>query len=315
MKNEKSSDHMQDRQTIINKIKSLKKERNAVILAHCYARNEVQDIADFVGDSLGLSQEAVDQDADVIVFCGVSFMAESAAVLSPEKTVLMPDADANCPMAAMVDVPSLREMKKEHPDAMVVCYVNTRADVKAESDICCTSANAVEVVNSLDADEIIFVPDKNLAAYVAEHTDKKIIPWNGYCPVHNQILEEDVILAANDHPDAEILAHPECRSKVLEDSDHVFSTTGMLNYVKDSSCNEFIISTEQGIMHQLEVENPEKKFYPVSKFAFCSDMKMINLEAVLRSLESMEHVVTVPEDIRLGAKRSLDRMLEVRRSR
>lgn len=306
---------MQDRQTIINKIRSLKKERNAVILAHCYARKEVQDIADFVGDSLGLSQEAVDQDADVIVFCGVSFMAESAAVLSPEKTVLMPDVDANCPMAAMVDVQSLREMKKEHPDAMVVCYVNTRADVKAESDICCTSANAVEVVNSLDAEEIIFVPDKNLAAYVAEHTDKKIIPWNGYCPVHNQILEEDVILARKGHPGAEILAHPECRSKVLEDSDHVFSTTGMLKYAGDSSCNDFIISTEQGIMHQLELENPEKRFYPVSEFAFCSDMKMINLEAVLHSLENMEYVVTVPEDIRQGAKRSLDRMLDVGRTR
>ncbi|MGM0771286.1 MAG: quinolinate synthase NadA [Halobacteriota archaeon] len=314
-KNEKSSDHMQDRQTIINKIRSLKKERNAVILAHCYARNEVQDIADFVGDSLGLSQEAVDQDAGVIVFCGVSFMAESAAVLSPEKTVLMPDADANCPMAAMVDVPSLREMKKQHPDAMVVCYVNTMADVKAESDICCTSANAVEVVNSLDTDEIIFVPDKNLAAYVAEHTDKKIIPWNGYCPVHNQILEEDVTLARKEHPGAEILAHPECRSKVLEDSDYVFSTTGMLKYARDSSCNDFIISTEQGIMHQLELENPEKRFYPVSEFAFCSDMKMINLEAVLRSLENMEYVVTVPEDIRQGAKRSLDRMLDVGRTR
>ncbi|WP_135606600.1 quinolinate synthase NadA [Methanococcoides sp. NM1] len=306
---------MQDRQTIINKIRLLKKERNAVILAHCYARDEVQDIADFVGDSLGLSQEAVDQEADVIVFCGVSFMAESAAVLSPEKTVLMPDADANCPMAAMVDVPSLRELKKEHPDAMVVCYVNTRADVKAESDICCTSANAVDVVNSLDADEIIFVPDKNLAAYVAKHTDKKIIPWNGYCPVHNQILEEDALMAMHDHPDAEIMAHPECRPQVLEDADHVFSTTGMLKYAKNSSCNDFIISTEQGIMHQLELENPEKRFYPVSKFAFCSDMKMINLEAVLRSLENMEHVVTVPEDIRLRAKQSLDRMLEVRRSR
>jgi quinolinate synthase len=306
---------MQDRQTIINKIQSLKKERNAVILAHCYARNEVQDIADFVGDSLGLSQEAVDQDADVIVFCGVSFMAESAAVLSPEKTVLMPDADANCPMAAMVDVPSLREMKKEHPDAMVVCYVNTRADVKAESDVCCTSANAVEVVNSLDADEIIFVPDKNLAAYVAKHTDKKIIPWNGYCPVHNQILEEDLITAIHDHRDAEIMAHPECRSRVLEDADHVFSTTGMLKYAKESACNDFIISTEQGILHQLEIENPDKRFYPVSEFAFCPDMKMISLRSVLRSLEDMEKVVTVPEDIRRGAKRSLDRMLEVRRSR
>lgn len=306
---------MQDRQSLINKINSLKKERNAVILAHCYARDEVQDIADFVGDSLGLSQEAVDQDAEVIVFCGVSFMAESAFILSPEKTVLIPDADADCPMAAMVDVASLRKLKAQHPDAMVVCYVNTRADIKAESDICCTSANAVEVVNSLASDKVIFVPDKNLAAYVAKHTDKTIIPWNGYCPTHNQILAEDIDLAMNKHPGAEIMAHPECRSEVLDKVDHVFSTTGMLNYVKSSDNNEFIISTEQGILHQLETENPHKKFYPVSKFTFCPDMKMIDLSSVLRCLENMETVVTVPKDIQVRAKRALDRMLEVKRNR
>ncbi|MCM1987662.1 MULTISPECIES: quinolinate synthase NadA [Methanococcoides] len=306
---------MQDRQSIINKINSLKKERNAVILAHCYARDEVQDIADFVGDSLGLSQEAVDQDAEVIVFCGVSFMAESAYILSPEKTVLMPDADADCPMAAMVDVASLRKLKAEHQGAMVVCYVNTRADIKAECDICCTSANAVEVVNSLDSGKVIFVPDKNLAAYVAKHTDKTIIPWNGYCPTHNQILAEDVDLAVNEHPGAEIMAHPECRSEVLEKADHVFSTTGMIGHVKSSDNNEFIISTEQGILHQLETENPNKKFYPVSKFTFCPDMKMIDLSSVLRCLENMETVVTVPKDIQVRAKRALDRMLEVKRNR
>ncbi|NPE30679.1 quinolinate synthase NadA [Methanococcoides sp. SA1] len=306
---------MQDRQSIINKINSLKKERNAVILAHCYARDEVQDIADFVGDSLGLSQEAVDQDAEVIVFCGVSFMAESAFILSPEKTVLMPDADADCPMAAMVDVTSLRKLKAEHPGAMVVCYVNTRADIKAECDICCTSANAVEVVNSLDSDKVIFVPDKNLAAYVAKHTEKTIIPWDGYCPTHNQILAEDVDLAMNKHPGAELMAHPECRSEVLEKADYVFSTTGMLNYVKSSDNNEFIISTEQGILHQLETENPNKAFYPVSKFTFCPDMKMIDLSSVLRCLENMETAVTVPKDIQVRAKRALDRMLEVKRNR
>ena len=306
---------MQDMQTIIDKINKLKKERNAVILAHNYQRSEVQDIADFVGDSLGLSQQAVEQDADVIVFCGVDFMAESAAILSPDKTILIPEIDAGCPMAEMVTVESLKKAKKEHPNAVVVCYVNTSAAVKAECDICCTSANAVDVVNSLDEDEILFVPDKNLANYVAKQTDKTIIPWEGYCPTHHQILAGDVLLMKEEHPNAEFIAHPECRNDVLEIADHVFSTTGMTNYVNVSDHNEFIIGTENGILHRLELENPDKKFYPASEYAICPNMKMTTLDAVLNSLENMEHVVTVPEDVRIKAKRALDRMLDIKRSK
>ena len=306
---------MQDIQTIIDKINTLKKERNAVILAHNYQRSEVQDIADFVGDSLGLSQQAMEQDADVIVFCGVDFMAESAAILSPGKTVLIPEIDAGCPMAEMVTVTSLKNTKKEHPNAVVVCYVNTSAAVKAECDICCTSANAVEVVNSLDEDEILFVPDKNLANYVAKNTDKTIIPWEGYCPTHHQILAGDVLLLKEEHKNAEFIAHPECRNDVLEIADHVFSTTGMTKYVSESNCKEFIIGTENGLLHKLELENPDKKFYPSSEYAICPNMKMTTLATVLNSLENLEHVVTVPEDVRIKAKRALDRMLDIKRSK
>ncbi|MGP8321910.1 MAG: quinolinate synthase NadA [Methanosarcinaceae archaeon] len=300
---------MQNMQTIIDKINTLKKERNAVILAHNYQRSEVQDIADFVGDSLGLSQQALEQDADVIIFCGVDFMAESAAILSPDKTILIPEIDSMCPMAEMVTVESLKSVKKEYKDAIVVCYVNTSAAVKAECDICCTSANAVDVVNSLDSNVILFVPDKNLANYVAKHTHKKIIPWEGFCPTHHQILAGDVLLLKEEHPDAEFIAHPECRDDVLEIADHVFSTTGMTKYVRESGCNEFIIGTENGLLHRLEIENPGKYFYPASEYAICPNMKMTTLNAVLNSLENLEHVVTVPEDVRTKAKHTLERML------
>ncbi|MCD4704186.1 MAG: quinolinate synthase NadA [Methanosarcinaceae archaeon] len=306
---------MRAKKEIIDKINLLKKERNAVILAHNYQRVEVQEIADFVGDSLGLSQQAVTQDADVIVLCGVHFMAESAAILSPDKTILIPEPDARCPMAAMINVESLRKAKEEHPDAVVVCYVNSTAAVKAECDICCTSANAVDVVNILDADKILFVPDKNLAHYVSLHTNKTIIPWDGYCPVHHEILLEDAQMIKEMHPNAEFLAHPECRSEVLEVADQVLSTTGILKYVKGSDNREFIIGTENAILYRLEKENPNKQFYPISEYTFCSNMKMISLNTVLRSLEKMEHVVTVTEDIRIRAKRTLDRMLEVKRSK
>ncbi|AEH60263.1 quinolinate synthetase complex, A subunit [Methanosalsum zhilinae DSM 4017] len=305
---------MQDRQSIIEKINKLKKERNAVILSHNYQRKEIQDIADFLGDSLGLSREAVNQDADVIVFCGVDFMAESAAILSPEKTVLLPEMEAECPMAAMVDVDSLRKEKAKYPDAAVVCYVNSSAAIKAECDICCTSSNAVDVVNSLEKDEILFIPDKNLAKYVSFHTDKKIIPWQGYCPTHHQILVGDLLLMKEEHPEAEILAHPECRADVLEVADKVLSTTGITEYVKKSNSKEFIVATETGILHRLEKENPDKRFYAGSEYAVCPNMKMTTLQGVLNSLEKMEHVITVPEDIRIKAKRALDRMLEVGRS-
>ena len=310
----KGYDSMQDTQNIVERILELKKEHNAVILAHNYERGEIQDIADFTGDSLGLSKQAMEQEAEVIVFCGVNFMAESAAILSPEKIVLLPEIYAGCPMASMITADALREEKKKYPDAAVVCYVNSTAEVKAESDICCTSANAVEVVNSLEEDEILFVPDKNLADYVSRYTTKKIIPWEGYCPTHNQILVADVIKARKEHPDAEVLAHPECRRDVIDLADKVFSTTGMVEYVKDAG-NEFIIATERGILHKLEKDNPEKKFYNVSEYTVCPDMKAITLESLLLSLENMQYVIAIPEDIRKKARLALDRMLKVKRSR
>ncbi len=297
---------------LIKRINELKLKRNAVILSHYYSRPEVQDIADFVGDSLALSQEAVRQDAKVIVFCGVHFMGESAAILSPNKTVLLPEIDATCPMADMVDVEGLKILKEKHPDAPVVSYVNSSAAIKAESYICCTSANAVEVVNSLDADEVIFVPDKNLAAYVAARTDKKIIPWEGHCPTHHQILREDVLKMKEKHPQAKFIAHPECRPEVLEIADHVASTRGMILYAKNSPAQEFIIGTECGLIHGLLKAALEKTYYCISEFACCPSMKMVNLEKVLTSLEKMQHRVAVPEDVRVKAKEALDRMLAVK---
>lgn len=305
---------MQDTQYIIERILELKKERNAVILAHNYERAEIQDIADFTGDSLGLSKQAMEQEAEVIVFCGVKFMAESAAILSPEKTVLLPEKYAGCPMASMINADALRQEKRKYPDAAVVCYVNSTAEVKAESDICCTSANAVEVVNSLEENEILFVPDKNLADYVSRYSTKKIIPWEGYCPTHYQILVTDLIKAKEDHPDAEVLAHPECRRDVIDIADKVFSTTGMLEYAKNSG-DEFIIATENGILHKLRKDNPGKSFYTASEFAVCPEMKAIDLGSLLSSLEKMQHVITVPENIRVKARIALDRMLEVKRNR
>jgi quinolinate synthase len=297
----------------LEKIKQLKKKRNAIILAHNYQRADVQDAADFVGDSFGLSQKAVSSGTDVIVFCGVDFMAESAAVLNPEKTVLMPELSAQCPMAAMITPEALKLEKQKHPDAAVVCYVNTSAAVKAESDICCTSANAVKVVNSLVENEIIFVPDRNLALYVADHSDKKMIPWNGYCPTHHLILPGDILLEMEEHPDAEVLVHPECRPEVVALADKVLSTAGMLKYAAQSDASEFIIGTELGLLHRLSKENPQKKFYPASAYAVCPNMKMNTPGSIIRALEKNEHVIKVPENIRRRAKLALDRMLEAGR--
>jgi quinolinate synthase len=242
-------------------------------------------------------------------------MAESAAILSPHKTILLPELHAGCPMASMVTARALREEKKKYPEAAVVCYVNSTAEVKSESDICCTSANAIEVVNSLDEEEVLFVPDRNLADYVSRNTDKRIIPWSGHCPTHNQILVSDMIKARKAHPYAEVLAHPECRREVLELSDKIYSTTGMLDHAGRSAAKEFIIATEKGILHKLEMDNPDKRFYSASEFAVCPDMKAIDLDALLLSLEKMQHVISVPEDVRIGAKRALDRMLAVKRNR
>lgn len=297
---------------IISKIRRLKERHNAVILAHNYQTGEVQDIADFTGDSLGLSVQASKTTADVIVFCGVRFMAETAKILSPHKTVLLPDEMAGCPMADMIDASRLRQLKAKHPKALVVCYVNTTAEVKAESDYCCTSSNAVDLVKSLPADrEIIFVPDKNLGQFVSERTGREMILWPGYCVVHARITGEDIIMARENHPDAVVIAHPECSKDVRDSVDELLSTGGMLKFASTSQAKEFVVVTETGIIHTLRKRNPDKKFYPVSTHMVCSNMKKINLEKVLWSLEDMKYEVTVNERIAERARLALERMLEV----
>jgi quinolinate synthase len=296
---------------LVEKILKLKKEKNAVFLVHNYQRGEVQDIADHIGDSLGLSQSAAETDADVIVFCGVHFMAETAAIICPDKTVLLPDIHSGCPMADMITAEQLRQRKKELPGATVVCYVNSTAEVKAESDICCTSANALKVVESLDAGEILFVPDQYLGHYVSSRTGREMHYWPGYCPTHVSITSDDILKRKKEHPQAKALVHPECRPEVIDLADEVLSTGGMIRYARESSTREMIIGTEFGIIHRLEKENPGKKFYAVSQKAICPNMKRITLEKVLWALEDMKHQITVPEDIRLKARSAVDRMLEI----
>ncbi len=293
------------------KILKLKKERNAIILAHNYQLGEVQDIADFVGDSLQLSQNAAATSAEVIVFCGVHFMAETAAILCPDMTVLLPDTHAGCPMANMINAEKLRKRKQELPGATVVCYVNTSAEVKAESDICCTSANAVKIVESLDSDEILFIPDQYLGHYVSTQTDKKMTFWPGYCPTHIRILPQHIIRLKQEYPHAKALVHPECRPEVIALADEVLSTGGMCRYARRDDASEMIIGTELGIIHRLKKENPDKIFIPVSEQAICPNMKLITLEKVLWSLEEMTPQVAVPEPIRIKAKAAVDRMLEI----
>ncbi len=296
---------------LIEKINKLKKQKNAVILAHVYQRPEIYKVADFIGDSYGLSKQATQTNADLIVFCGVDFMAESAYILNPTKTVLIPTKQANCPMAAMVDVEGLRELKAKHPDAAVVSYVNTTAEVKAESDICCTSANAVRVVNSLEENKVIFVPDSNLANYVMRNTDKQIIPWQGWCYVHKKFSAEGIVKAKAKHVNAKVLVHPECVPEVVDLADEVFSTTGMINYVKTSPDNTFIIGTEVGVVERLRQMFPEKTFYQAPPGGTCLQMKKTSLELVLESLEKEQFKVVVPENIRVRAQKALDRMLNV----
>jgi len=296
---------------LIEKILHFKRQRNAVILAHNYQLGEAQDIADFVGDSLELSQNAAKTDADVIVFCGVHFMAETASILCPDKIVLLPDIHAGCPMADMITTKSLREKKRELPGAAVVCYVNSSAEVKAESDICCTSANAVEVVESLDSEEILFVPDQYLGHYVSTKTDKKIVLWPGFCPTHVRIQPEDITRLKLEYPQAKAVVHPECRPEVIALADEVLSTGGMCRFAQNTEAKEIIVGTEIGIIHRLKKENPEKKFIPLSEQAICPTMKLINLEKMLRSLEEMAPEVKVPEETRLRAKVAVDRMLKV----
>jgi len=296
---------------LIEKILHFKRQRNAVILAHNYQLGEVQDIADFVGDSLELSQNAAKTDADVILFCGVHFMAETASILCPDKIVLLPDIHAGCPMADMITAKSLREKKKELPSAAVVCYVNSSAEVKAESDICCTSANAVEVVESLDSEEILFVPDQYLGHYVSTKTDKKMVLWPGFCPTHVRIQPEDITRLKLEYPQAKVVVHPECRPEVIALADEVLSTGGMCRFAQNTEAKEIIVGTEIGIIHRLKKENPEKKFIPLSEQAICPTMKLINLEKIRGALEDMAPEVKVSEETRLRAKVAVDRMLKV----
>ena len=297
--------------TLIDKINRLKKERNAVILAHNYQIPEVQDMADYVGDSLGLSIEASKTKADVIVFCGVHFMAETAKILSPEKTVLLPEEKAGCPMADMITAEELRTLKAKHPGAAVLCYVNTSAAVKADCDLCCTSANAVRMVQEVlkDEKEIIFVPDQYLADYVANQTGRELIIWQGYCPTHARILPENILEQKALHPGAKVLVHPECPPPLIRLADKVASTEGMCRYVAEAAETEFIIATERGIIHRMEKENPGKIFYPASKFAICPNMKSTTLEKVLWSLEDNVHEILVPNDVMIRARRSIERMI------
>ena len=299
-------------QELVAKINELRQERKAIILAHNYQIGEVQDIADLVGDSLELSRKAAATDAQVIVFCGVQFMAETAAILCPEKTVLIPDPEAGCPLADMITVEQLRQEKAKYPGVPVVCYVNSSAEVKAESDICCTSANAVEVIDSLAEDTVIFVPDYCLGQYAAAQTKKKVILWQGFCYAHHRILADDIRRLQREHPQAEVWVHPECTWDVIQLADHVLSTGGMIKRAPKSPAPEIIVGTEKGIIHRLKKENPDKEFYPTSENVICANMKLITLGKVLWSLQDMQHRVEVDEPIRARAQRGIDRMLEVK---
>ncbi len=298
---------------LAEKIVTLKKNRGAVILAHNYQLDEVQDIADFVGDSLELSQNAARTDAEVIVFCGVHFMAETASILCPDKAVLLPDLNAGCPMANMITAEKLKQRKGELAEATVVCYINSSAEVKAESDVCCTSANAVKVIESLNAGEIFFIPDQYLGHYISTKTDKKIILWPGFCPTHIRIQPQDITRLRLEYPPARVIVHPECKPEVIALADEVLSTSGMLRFSRQTEAREIIIGTEIGILHRLRKENPGKKFIPASEQAVCPNMKLITLEKILWSLEKMAPEVKVPEEIRIRAKMAVDKMLEIGR--
>jgi len=299
------------RTELAERIARLKQQRKAVILAHNYQLGEVQDIADFVGDSLELSRRATQVEADVIVFCGVMFMAETAKLLNPQRTVLIPDPLAGCPMCEMAPVEAVRKRKAELPGVTVVAYVNTTAAVKAEADICCTSANAVKIVNSLPDKRILFLPDKHLGHWVQRHTDKEIILWDGYCPTHQKITVRDVQRLKEEHPKATVIVHPECTADVIDLADEVLSTGQMLRWARESDAREVIVGTEVGIIHRLKQENPDKTFYPISFLSTCPNMKRITLEKVAWALEDMQYEVTVPAEVADKARRAIERMLEV----
>jgi len=302
------------RQELVNSIRQLLKERNALLMAHNYQRDEIQEIADITGDSLALSIEAAKTDKDVIVFCGVHFMAESASILSPDKRVILPRIDAGCPMADMITADALEARKKDLPGVPVVTYVNSSAEVKAISDICCTSANAVKVVRSLDSKTVLMTPDMNLARYVARQVpEKKVLYWQGFCATHHMLKPDDVVRSKEKNPDAIFMAHPECPPEVLELADHICSTSGMYEFAKKTPHRKIIVGTEMGILYRLKKDNPDKEFILPSDCLICPNMKLTTLEDVFESLREMKNIVKVEEEIRIPAKRALDRMLAVPR--
>lgn len=310
---------MTEQDKLKSDIRKLLKDKDAIMVAHNYQRDEVQEIADFAGDSLGLSRIAAESDAKVIVFCGVHFMAESAAILAPEKKVLLPRLDAGCPMADMITAEDIMEEREKRPNAAIVAYVNTTAEVKAHSDICCTSANAVSIVNAVESDEVFMIPDRNLAQWVKKSVLKtrptmKMDYWDGFCPTHEYLTPEDVTALKKRHPDAAFMAHPECNPAVVDMADHVCSTSGMYTYAEKSPAKTFIVATENGILYRLRRDNPEKEFFLASEAMICPNMKLINLEDIIVSLENMSGRVTVEEDIRIKAKVTLDKMLAVHAS-
>lgn len=298
--------------SVKEKIEQLKKEKNAVILAHYYVPNEVQEIADYVGDSFYLSKKAKELKEDIIVFCGVSFMGESGKILNPDKLVLMPDENADCAMAHMVDSENIKKMREEYEDLAVVCYINSTAEIKCHADVCVTSSNAVKIVKTLPNKNIFFIPDGNLGRYVAEQVpEKNVILNEGYCPVHHALTDQEVYKAKEAHPQAEFLVHPECVKALLDEADYIGSTSGIINHVKKSECKEFIIGTEVGVFYELEKQNPDKQFYTLNDHQICQDMKLITLEKVLDVLENETNALTLDEEKRVAALKPLERMLEL----
>ncbi len=304
-----SVDTYPDQQSLQHQVQEWKEKRKAIILAHNYQLAEVQEVADLCGDSLELARKAAATAAQTIVFCGVHFMAESAKILSPQKTVLLPVPEAGCPMADMVTAPSLEAFKREHPDTAIVAYVNSSAEVKAESDYCCTSANAVTLVNAVPERKILFVPDKNLGHWVKRHTDKEIILWDGYCATHDMITVKDVDKARTDHPEAQLLVHPECRPEICDMADAVLSTSQMIAYAQKSPHQSFIIATEVGLLHPLHKAIPAKQFYAVNEDMYCPNMKLTDLNDVLHALMDMKTEITVPETVREKAVAALEAMI------
>ena len=293
------------------RITKLKKELKAIIVAHNYQRPEVQDIADFTGDSLELARRCIGVEAETIVFCGVRFMAETAAILNPASTVLLSHPDAGCPLADMIDINSLRQWKQRYPEAAVVAYVNTTAAIKAESDICCTSANGVEVVKAVPNEEILFIPDQNLGHYVSTKASKRIILYPGFCYIHDRITVEEVMLAKQRYPQARVLVHPECRPEVINLADAALSTSQMLRYARESNHKLFLIGTEEGMLYPLRKQNPEKEFHIITSNSICTDMKKTTLETITEAMKTKNNVVTVPEEIRAKARQAIDRMLAI----